>query len=43
MAGRGTDILLGGNPEFLAGQALMEQPDADDATKMQVLQAMRAV
>ena len=41
MAGRGTDILLGGNPEFLAGQALMEQPDADDATKMQVLQAMR--
>ena len=31
MAGRGTDILLGGNPEFMARRALrQEQPDLED-------------
>ncbi|MGI9549026.1 MAG: preprotein translocase subunit SecA [Bdellovibrionales bacterium] len=28
MAGRGTDIILGGNPEFLAGKKQKDEPDA---------------
>jgi preprotein translocase subunit SecA len=36
MAGRGTDILLGGNPEFLAREALKRQEiDPDDVTDEQ--------
>ncbi|MBD0325086.1 MAG: preprotein translocase subunit SecA, partial [Pyrinomonadaceae bacterium] len=36
MAGRGTDILLGGNPEFLAREALKRQEiDPDEATDEQ--------
>jgi preprotein translocase subunit SecA len=36
MAGRGTDILLGGNPEFLAREALKKQEiDPDDVTDEQ--------
>ncbi len=36
MAGRGTDILLGGNPEFLAREALKRQEiDPDEATEEQ--------
>ncbi len=36
MAGRGTDILLGGNPEFLARQYLKEKEiNPDDATETQ--------
>jgi preprotein translocase subunit SecA len=36
MAGRGTDILLGGNPEFLAREALKrEEIDPDEATEEQ--------
>jgi preprotein translocase subunit SecA len=36
MAGRGTDILLGGNPDFMAREFLKEQEiDPDDATESQ--------
>src|SRR5918911_509660 len=36
MAGRGTDILLGGNPEFMAREFLKEQEvDPDEATESQ--------
>jgi preprotein translocase subunit SecA len=41
MAGRGTDILLGGNPEFLARQFLKEKEiNPDDATPEQWEKAM---
>ncbi|HKG16004.1 MAG TPA: preprotein translocase subunit SecA [Pyrinomonadaceae bacterium] len=41
MAGRGTDILLGGNPEFLAREHLKRQEvDPDEATKEQFDEAM---
>ncbi|HEY0170938.1 MAG TPA: preprotein translocase subunit SecA [Pyrinomonadaceae bacterium] len=41
MAGRGTDILLGGNPEFLAREHLKRQEvDPDEATKEQFEEAM---
>jgi preprotein translocase subunit SecA len=48
MAGRGTDILLGGNPEFLAREALKRQEiDPDDVTDEQwekaVAEAKRVV
>ncbi len=33
MAGRGTDILLGGNPEFMARQELVKSKDATGASK----------
>ena len=37
MAGRGTDILLGGNPEFLAREALKKQEiNPDEATEEQL-------
>ena len=39
MAGRGTDILLGGNPEFLAKQQV--DPDAEPERYAQVLKAMQ--
>src|SRR4026209_1477982 len=36
MAGRGTDILLGGNPDFMTREFLKEQEvDPDDATESQ--------
>ncbi len=34
MAGRGTDILLGGNPEFLAKRKLREEGVADDVIEL---------
>ncbi len=34
MAGRGTDILLGGNPEFLAKRKLIEEGVADDVIEL---------
>ncbi len=34
MAGRGTDILLGGNPEFLAKRKLREEGIADDVIEL---------
>jgi preprotein translocase subunit SecA len=41
MAGRGTDILLGGNPEFLAREHLKRQEvDPDEATKEQFDEAL---
>jgi len=41
MAGRGTDILLGGNPEFLAKQYLKEKEiNPDDATENQWKEAI---
>ena len=36
MAGRGTDILLGGNPDFMAREFLKnEEIDPDEATEEQ--------
>jgi len=41
MAGRGTDILLGGNPEFLAREHLKRQEiDPDEATEEQFQEAL---
>jgi len=41
MAGRGTDILLGGNPEFMAREFLKrEEIDPDEATEEQLEQAL---
>ncbi|MDQ3907951.1 MAG: preprotein translocase subunit SecA [Acidobacteriota bacterium] len=41
MAGRGTDILLGGNPEFLAREFLKQQEiDPDEATPEQFEEAL---
>ncbi len=41
MAGRGTDILLGGNPEFLAREHLKrQQVDPDEADEAQLKEAM---
>ncbi|HYP53893.1 MAG TPA: preprotein translocase subunit SecA, partial [Pyrinomonadaceae bacterium] len=41
MAGRGTDILLGGNPEFMAREHLKRQEiDPDEATPEQLEEAM---
>jgi preprotein translocase subunit SecA len=41
MAGRGTDILLGGNPEFLARETLKKQEvDPDEATDEQFEEAL---
>jgi preprotein translocase subunit SecA len=42
MAGRGTDILLGGNPEFLAREQLKRQEiDPDEATPEQIEESIR--
>jgi preprotein translocase subunit SecA len=44
MAGRGTDILLGGNPEFLAREQLKKKEiDPDEATPEQFEEAVRQV
>jgi preprotein translocase subunit SecA len=37
MAGRGTDILLGGNPEFMARQELVKSKDANGSTKARAI------
>ncbi|HUB52268.1 MAG TPA: preprotein translocase subunit SecA, partial [Terracidiphilus sp.] len=37
MAGRGTDILLGGNPEFMARQELVKTKDASGASKARAI------
>ncbi|MDT7541103.1 MAG: preprotein translocase subunit SecA [Acidobacteriota bacterium] len=42
MAGRGTDILLGGNPEFMAREFLkQEEIDPDEATPEQLEEALQ--
>jgi preprotein translocase subunit SecA len=42
MAGRGTDILLGGNPEFMAREALKHQEiNPDEATEEQLEEEVR--
>ncbi|MET0622764.1 MAG: preprotein translocase subunit SecA, partial [Pyrinomonadaceae bacterium] len=44
MAGRGTDILLGGNPEFLAREHLKRQEiDPDEASKEQFEEALEYI
>ncbi|MDT7807028.1 MAG: preprotein translocase subunit SecA [Acidobacteriota bacterium] len=44
MAGRGTDILLGGNPEFLAREHLKRQEvDPDEASKEELEEAMEYI
>jgi preprotein translocase subunit SecA len=44
MAGRGTDILLGGNPEFLARELLKKKEvDPDEATPEQLEEAIKQV
>jgi preprotein translocase subunit SecA len=44
MAGRGTDILLGGNPEFLAKEMLKKQEvNPDEASSEQLEEALRKV
>jgi len=44
MAGRGTDILLGGNPEFLAREMLKKQEiNPDEAPEEQIEEAIRKV
>jgi preprotein translocase subunit SecA len=44
MAGRGTDILLGGNPEFLAREHLKRQEiDPDEATEEQLQEALEYI
>ena len=42
MAGRGTDILLGGNPEFMARQELVKSKDATGASKARAGSTVRA-
>jgi preprotein translocase subunit SecA len=37
MAGRGTDILLGGNPEFMARQELVKSKDATGGTRARAI------
>jgi preprotein translocase subunit SecA len=37
MAGRGTDILLGGNPDFLAKRDFQANPDLDDEQKRTII------
>jgi len=37
MAGRGTDILLGGNPEFMARQELVKTKDGDGGSKARAI------
>jgi len=42
MAGRGTDILLGGNPEFLYKQVLYREENLPDNRKLEVYEQIRA-
>jgi preprotein translocase subunit SecA len=44
MAGRGTDILLGGNPEFLAREALIKEgKDPDEVSRAEWEEAFRRI
>ncbi|MBI2896258.1 MAG: preprotein translocase subunit SecA, partial [Deltaproteobacteria bacterium] len=43
MAGRGTDILLGGNPEMLAKSAVMGQEDPDGKLYQEALEKYRVI
>ncbi|MCP9471938.1 MAG: preprotein translocase subunit SecA [Nitrospira sp.] len=42
MAGRGTDILLGGNPDFLYKQVLYREENLPDARKLELYEEIRA-
>jgi len=42
MAGRGTDILLGGNPDFMFKQILYREEDLTDARKLEIFEQIRA-
>ena len=42
MAGRGTDILLGGNPDFMYKQVLYREENLLDARKLQIYEEIRA-
>ena len=42
MAGRGTDILLGGNPDFMFKQILYRDESLQDARKLEVFEEIRA-
>jgi preprotein translocase subunit SecA len=41
MAGRGTDILLGGNPDFMYKQVLYREENLPDARKLEVYEEIR--
>ncbi|MCP9456169.1 MAG: preprotein translocase subunit SecA [Nitrospira sp.] len=42
MAGRGTDILLGGNPDFLYKQVLYREENLPDARKLEIYEEIKA-
>ena len=42
MAGRGTDILLGGNPDFMFKQILYREENLTDARKLEIFEQIRA-
>src|ERR1043166_5719691 len=42
MAGRGTDILLGGNPDFMFKQILYREENLPDARKLEIYEEIRA-
>ncbi|TKS59342.1 MAG: preprotein translocase subunit SecA [Nitrospira sp.] len=42
MAGRGTDILLGGNPDFMYKQVLYREENLPDARKLEIFEEIRA-
>jgi preprotein translocase subunit SecA len=42
MAGRGTDILLGGNPDFMFKQILYREENLTDAGKQEIFERIRA-
>ncbi|HSS29885.1 MAG TPA: preprotein translocase subunit SecA, partial [Nitrospiraceae bacterium] len=42
MAGRGTDILLGGNPDFMFKQILYREENLSDARKLEIFEEIRA-
>ena len=42
MAGRGTDILLGGNPDFMFKQILYREENLTDADKLKIFEQIRA-
>ncbi|MEK6762999.1 MAG: preprotein translocase subunit SecA [Nitrospirota bacterium] len=42
MAGRGTDILLGGSPDFMFKQILYREEDLSDARKLEIFEQIRS-
>ena len=42
MAGRGTDILLGGNPDFMYKQVLYREENLPDSRKLEIYEEIRA-